>query len=344
MTKEEMIKELDETIGKANVRLLEVVGEAGSITDVVISAVYGEKAMVNSGDKTLGEFTLDMPGLKASKRAIWSVVDACKGKSEKPRHVERLSSMDDFKKRVDEMVRVANAKLAEVVKDGFPYTMEEVKIEATIEDLVVYVHSGNTPVCAEIARWGAFEAFERTRNAVWQVLMDTRAAVERRKGLRKEAEELAAEEAKMAAAIEALKSANVNPDVLGLVNSDMAKAVVSEVRKAVHEANRGLYLNYGEAATVLGGKVSDARMIVRGFLGGIVVSAGGKPCLVTRFPKSWNIGTLNKMTDFLKSDIAALGESRKKYMAKIQARFEREEKIRAAAATMAVAVKEAAEA
>ena len=69
--------------------------------------------------------------------------------------------------------------------------------------------------------------------------------------------------------------------------------------------------------------------MVKGFSGGIVILADGKPCLVSRFPKIGNNKTVEKTVAFIEADVASLGESRIKYFKLVQERFERENRLRA---------------
>ena len=46
MKKEEMIKELDETLGKANVKLVNICGDKRNIEDVVLTVEHGSDAEI----------------------------------------------------------------------------------------------------------------------------------------------------------------------------------------------------------------------------------------------------------------------------------------------------------
>jgi len=351
MTSEEIKNEIDTTIGKANVRLLEIMGDK-PFSGVVISATYaGNISTIRSGDAEIAKVSLDEKGLKKAKSAIWPIVYKAKGKpakNEKPaverngeRH--RVSSLEDFKGEINSLLEFANNKLKGIVGGGFPFTMEEVELSYVIDGTGVYVHSGKTPIIAELCGWDVSKIYADIRSAVFEVVDATRTAVERRKWLKAEADELASESAKLDAAKAALTAAGLDLSSLGLAEDAMAKAIVATARSAAHVANRGLYLNYDGACEAIGGRAA-ARLVVRGFAGGIVVSSGGKPCLVTRFPKKANNRTLEGMLAFIKADVETLGESRRKYLARVQKMVDREKAVRSASERYTQALEICAEA
>ena len=327
MTSEEVKSELEKTIGKANVRLLEVMN-GKPISDVVISATYeGSTATVRSGDKILIEVELEYGGLKKAKPVIWSVVDSARGVSADRQHSPKLhfSTKEDIQSELGRIVDSANSMLERACEKGFPFTYEEVKISCEITNTAVFVKSGNTPVAAEICGWDVFGCLSRIKHAVRDAVEDTRAAIERRGGIKDDADNLQSEGERLGEAIAALKSAGVDPSIIPCVDEEAGKEIVRAAQEAVKEANRCIYMSYGDACELQG---DDARLKVKGFVGGLVVLSGSKPCLVTRFPKAGNNKTLERTVSFIKSDIAALGESLRKYLEKIQKRIETEHLVR----------------
>lgn len=91
MKKEEMIKELDETLGKANVKLVNICGDKKNLEDVVLTVEHGPDAeIVRSGMNIVETIpNADVFGaLKKTKRAIWSIVDKTRYEARKIRYAE----------------------------------------------------------------------------------------------------------------------------------------------------------------------------------------------------------------------------------------------------------------
>ena len=363
MKKEEMIKELDETLGKANVKLVGICGDKKNLEDVVLTVEHGADAeIVRSGMKIVETIpNADVFGaLKKTKRAMWAVVDRTRdevcgkrekrGKPEKAEKAEKAEKVektekkgkfdgkplkgmafDDLMGKVNDLLISANSKLEEMVKasGNFPYSMNDIIMTVDSDEAGIYLYSGRTPVCA-VVRAGSKDGLLRDiKSAVWSEVDATRSAIERRKALKEEAKALAEESEKRDKAAEALKAAGLDASILGAgCDPEAAKAVVEAAQKAVKAANRGLYLQFGGAVDAVCGSLKASKLVVKGFSGGIVVLADNKPCLVSRFPKIGNNKTIEKTVAFIEADVVALGESRRKYLRTVQERIDREIRLR----------------
>ena len=365
MKKEEMIKELDETLGKANVKLVGICGDKKNLEDVVLTVEHGADAeIVRSGMKIVETIpNADVFGaLKKTKRAMWAVVDRTRdevcGKTVKPEKAEKSEkaekvetghsektekkgkfdgkplkgmAFDDLMGKVNDLLISANSKLEEMVKasGNFPYSMNDIIMTVDSDEAGIYLYSGRTPVCA-VVRAGSKDGLLRDiKSAVWSEVDATRSAIERRKALKEEAKALAEESEKRDKAAAALKAAGLDASILGAgCDPEAAKAVVEAAKKAVKAANRGLYLQFGRAVDAVCGSLKASKLVVKGFSGGIVVLADNKPCLVSRFPKIGNNKTIEKTVAFIEADVVALGESRRKYLRTVQERIDREIRLR----------------
>ena len=363
MKKEEMIKELDETLGKANVKLVNICGDKKPLEDVVLTVEHGPDAeIVRSGMNIVETIpNADVFGaLKKTKRAIWSIVDKTRDevcgkteKSEKPEKAEKAEkaekvektekkgkfdgkplkgmAFDDLMGKVNDLLISANSKLEEMVKasGNFPYSMNDIIMTVDSDEAGIYLYSGRTPVCA-VVRAGSKEGlFRDIKSAVWAEVDATRSAIERRKALKEEAKALAEESEKRDKAAAALKAAGLDASILGSgCDPEAAKAVVEAAKKAVKAANRGLYLQFGGAVDAVCGSLRASKLVVKGFSGGIVILADNKPCMVSRFPKVGNNKTIEKTVAFIEADVVALGESRRKYLRTVQERIDREIRLR----------------
>lgn len=222
--------------------------------------------------------------------------------------------------KINEIVDNANKELAEITKCGFPFSETEVKISVTWDSAGVYVHSGTTPVCALARTGNQFSVLDEIRFRVNDVVAATRTAVERRGGLKAEMDELAAEGDKRKRAIAALEAAGLDTSILGGgVDRHSAELVVKAAETAVVAANQNPPLGAV--------RYRDWALSIKGFLGGIAVMAGGKPCLVTRFPKISTPESMDRMVRFIREDIAALSESRRSYFVSLNREVEREERL-----------------
>lgn len=228
--------------------------------------------------------------------------------------------------KVTEMVKKANDILKKAVSGGFPFAFDEVEIKADMDTAGIYVRSGNTPVCA-IARVGDPERVVKViEDEILYTVNCTRTAVERRGKLKAEHEALVKADKELKAAKAALEAQNLPVGLLGQGDEEVAKAIVSAAQKAVKEANRGLNLVFGHAVEAMGG-LKAVRLCVHGYAGGLVVTANGKACMVTRFPKSRSNKTIEKMVEFIGAEVSALGDSRRRYMAEMEKALLHEEQL-----------------
>ncbi|MDY5597153.1 MAG: hypothetical protein SPG40_06615 [Kiritimatiellia bacterium] len=351
MKKEEMIKELDETLGKANVKLFNICGDKKPLEDVVLTVEHGSDAEIVRSGMNIVETIPNadaFKALKATKRAIWAVVDKTRdevcGKSEKPEKAEKSEkkskfdgkplkgmAFDDLMEKVNDLLVIANDKLENMVKESgnFPYGIDDVRMGVDSDEAGIYIRSGRTPVCA-VVRAGSKEGLLREiKSAVWSEVDATRSAIERRKSIKADAEALAEECEKRDKSAAALVAAGLDASILGAgCDPEAAKEIVNAAKKAVKSANRGLALYFPEAVEAIAGGLKEAKLVVKGFSGGIVILADGKPCLVSRFPKIGNNKTVEKTVAFIEADVSALGESRRKYFRMVQEKFEREIRLR----------------
>lgn len=330
MNREEMMSEIEEHVGKANMKILEMgKAETVSVSD------DGVKISVKLSciEKYSGEIK-NITGLKAAKHAVWACVDEVRGfrlEKKSPTAFDRLESATTFSgvmSDADRIVNDANATLEEIVKGGFPYTIEEVRMSISSDSAGIYVHSGNTPVIS-VARAGDPEGVVREiRSAVLETVDITRAAVERRGKMKEEADNLASCGEEVEKAIAALRAAGISTDLLKVsaIPAEIADDVFKAAEAAVRDANKGISLNFGSAVTALGGREAVKLRVTR-HPGGLVVEAGGKPCLVTRFPKTANAAAAQRTVEFIKADIAALGESRRRYLAEVRDSIDREDRL-----------------
>lgn len=211
----------------------------------------------------------------------------------------------------NETVEHANKRLMEITEKGFPFTFEEVKMSLRVDSAGIYIYSGATPVCA-VYRKGDGDVIHQIKEAIWTTVDATKVAVERRAGLKAEAEAMANDSDQREKARTALLAAGLSTDMIDDVDADAAKAVAKAATEAVKEANSGLFL-------VMGGCIplKEAKMHVKAYSTGVVVLAGGKPCLVTRYPRVFNAKGIARMTSFIRAEISALNESRRRYFAEV---------------------------
>jgi hypothetical protein len=359
MKKEEMIAELDTVIGKANVKIVDICGDKKPVEDAVITLEHGkDSVIVRSGMNIVNEITdSEVFGLlKKTKRAIWSIVDktrdeVCGEKPEKSEKSEKKGkfdgkmlkgkAFDELMEKVNDLLVVANEKLENMVKDSesFPYGIDDVRMTVYADEAGIYFRSGRTPVCAVI-RVGSKEGLLREiKSAVWSEVDATRSAIERRKSIKADAEALEDESKKRDKAAAALVAAGLSADILGAgCDPEAAKAIVDAARKAVKSVNKKIkYLYFPDALDAVCGGKKKAELVVKGFSGGIVILADGKPCLVSRFPKIGNNRTVEKTVAFIEADISALGESRLEYFRMVQNKFEFEDSLRVVSKDIATA-------
>ena len=244
---------------------------------------------------------------------------------------KRNEKMNSAIKAINATVEHANKRLAEITKDGFPFSLEEVKMTVELDSAGIYIHSGTTPIGAIVrARSSKNEGMiKEFKKEIWTAVDAIKIAVEQRKSLKDEAAALADAGTQEILSRNAVIAAGVSEEMLD-ANADRdreaAAAIVKAAEKAVREANSGLFM-------ALGGSIplKEAKMKVRGFAHGIEVLAGGKTCLVTRFPKMFNNESLARMTKFIQSSIAGLNEDRRRYFEEVRRVADREERLRALA-------------
>lgn len=244
------------------------------------------------------------------------------------------NNVDNIMSSVQKILDHANSKLETITKGKFPFSFDEVVMVASTDSAGIYIRSGLTPVAA-VARAGNSEsAIRELKSRVWEVVDATRTAVERRSGLKDEVAQLEAESEQQAKAVAALEAAGLPTDMInGGVNKEAAEAVLAAARKAVKKANTGLLLHFGSVCDAMGG-VDKMKMKVHGMAGGLVVTAGGKPCMITRFPKIANAKGVERMLRFVEADIEALGASRRNYFAHLREKLDQEERLHELAARM----------
>ena len=352
MKKEEMIAELDKVLGKANIKLINICGDKKPLEDVVLTVEHGPDAEIVRSGMNIVETIPNadvFKALKAAKRAICTVVDKTRdevcGKSEKPEKTEKLekkvgkfdgkplkgAAFDDLMGKINDLLVVANFKLNEmaVSSGNFPYGMDDLRMSVDADEAGIYIHSGRTPVCA-VVRIGSKEGLlKEIKSVVWSEVDSIRSAIERRKSIKAEAEALADECEKCDKAADALVAAGLDSSILGAsCDPEAAKAIVEAAQRAVKTANRGLRLYFPKAIDAVSGGTKEAKLVVKGFSGGVVILADGKPCMVSRFPKIGNNRTIEKTVAFIEADVAALWESRRKYFKLVQEKFEREIRLR----------------
>lgn len=229
---------------------------------------------------------------------------------------------------VNATIEHANRRLAEITVEGFPFAFDEVRMTADMDTIGIYVHSGMTSVGAiKHLEVSDADVVRKVKETIWTAVDDIKIAVGRRGSLKREAQELADKAVANEKAASALLAAGLSVDLLSNnVNADAAKAITDAARKAVAKANVGIFMASGKAVPL-----KEAKMFVSAFSNGIVVTAGGKPCLVTRFPKILNNREIERTIKFIKSDIAALNSSRRHYLERVRLNAEREESMRSEA-------------
>lgn len=346
MNKNMNSSKINDLIDHANrkLRSITVIGFPFSFEDVRMSADVDEETgdiVVTAGGEEIASGTF-----AEAKAAVWSKVDSIRNEveavggsaeeaapqgrvnyghhhdhAEKPKR-EWLSDFDFLVKRVSEVAEAANSRLAEIVGGGYPFALDDVKVSVTTDTAGMYVTSGSTPLVS-IPR-SKTDSLREIKSKIWEMVDSARSTVERRVAQKAEADALAAESGKITKAAEALRAAGCDTSLLGGgVNLEAAKAVADAAKKAVRAANRGMYLHFGDVCDLLYGDRKGSLLTLKGYVGGIVVMAGGKPCLVSRFPKVANNSTIERTTAFVEADIKAIAESRRRYFRTVQSELEK---------------------
>ena len=226
--------------------------------------------------------------------------------------------------RLDEAVKKANAELSAMTEGGYPYSFKEVALSMDSDAAAIYIRSGNTPVYAFVRKGNPERGMEIATKEISDIVAATRATIERRKAVKAEADEMKAADGKFEAAAKVLRDAGLDDSVLkGGIDRDARKAVLKAVAASVARANRFPYIGLTD--------YHDFRMRVRAFPSGLVVEVGGKPVLVTRFPKAGGPKALERTILFLQNDIDGIDASRRRYFEEVREKAEREERLREAA-------------
>lgn len=244
-----------------------------------------------------------------------------------------MKEINKVMSEIEAAIGAANAKMGEIIKEGSPFSFDEVRFSAEHDSVGIYVHSGSTPVYAG-ARAGSPDAVIReVKAAIDEMVVATKNAIDRRGSLKAEAEKLKYEDDKIAKAIEAMKGIGLDPSLIG-PNEEAAKAISSAAKKAVAEANKHPFLGAV--------KYSDQKMSVELLTTGMVVRVGKQVAIVTTFPKVCNNKTIEKTVKFITADIAALDSNRRAYFTRLEEDAEKEAGLRELAGQIDSAYAEAA--
>lgn len=238
------------------------------------------------------------------------------------------NTINNVMDEIQGILTLANDKLKKMTEGNFPFSFGEVVMTADADSAGIYIRSGLTPVVA-VARAGNPDSVIREIKAkVWEEVDCTRTAIERRSSLNEEVAVLAEESVKQEKAKAVLEAAGLSTDMLnGGVNVEAADSVLSAARKAVRKANTGLLLNFGPVCDIFGG-VAQMKLYIKSFVGGFVVVAGDKPCMITRYPKIGNAKGIERMIRFVETDIEALSASRRNYFSYLREKMDQEERLR----------------
>ena len=230
-----------------------------------------------------------------------------------------MKEINKVMKEIEEYVGAANAKISDMVKENGPFSFDEVRFSADNDSAGIYVHSGNTPVCA-VARAGSPEAVVReVKAAIDEMVVATKNAIDRRGSLNAEAAKVKEESCKISQAIEAMKGIGLDPSLIG-PNEEAAKAIADAAKKAIAAANK---------APLLGAaRYREQKMSVEVLATGMVVRIGKQVAIVTTFPKMCNNKTIEKTVKFITADIAALDSNRRAYFTRVQEDADREASLR----------------
>lgn len=327
MTEENFRAELDKLAEMANERLVDHLG-AEKIADVVINFTFdGMDTIVRSGDAELVTLHGHAYGaVKKAKSIVWPKVDELKsGKSGsvKPGNAKAVRG-GSFSERLDEIVKSANQKLAD---------LGEEPISVTTDSVGVYVSAGKAPLCSIPKGVGsAEEALEKVKAKIWDFVDSVRGVVDRRKHNAQRAQELEADSAWDMAVL-----AKANPEMpkdelwkLG-PNAEAATTIVEAAKRAVKAFNASIRFKFDEIDEIVGGP-DGRKMSLKGFTRGIVVSFGAEACFISMFPLVANNATVDEAAAYAEATISSIGESRVKDLTRIAAEHERQEKLRAIAA------------
>lgn len=244
-----------------------------------------------------------------------------------------MKEINKVMNEIEEAVGAANAKMGEIIKEDGPFTFDEVRFSADNDSAGIYVHSGNTPVCA-VARAGSPEAVVReVKAAIDEMVVATKNAIDRRGSLKADAAKVKEESCKLSRAIEAMKSIGLDPSLIG-PNEEAAKAIADAAKKAIADANKVPLL--GAA------RYREQKMTVEVLAAGMVVRIGKQVAIVTSFPRMCSNKTVEKTIKFITADIAALDSHRRAYFTRLEEDAEKEAGLRELAERIDAAYAEAA--
>lgn len=224
---------------------------------------------------------------------------------------------------VEAKVKKANLELADITEKGFPFELKDVVLTVRENEAGVKIMSGvNDIVC--VVEWpqrfdaaGEQDCVKRISHEINEAVKGVRLATEERGDLPETVSEIEADGRTEDKAVAALKAAGMSDkeisSIIPVADAARGDDVYKAAEAAVRKANIGLGL-YTVASTR---RLKEARMRIRRFPGGFVVSAGGKPILATRWPKNERV--ISKMTDYVVEEIVATSESRKAYFMRQQA-------------------------
>lgn len=244
-----------------------------------------------------------------------------------------MNEINKVMKEIDAAIGAANAKMGEIIKEDGPFSFDEVRFSADNDSAGIYVHSGNTPVCA-VARAGSPDAVVReVKAAIDEMVVATKNAIDRRGSLKADAAKVKEESCKLSRAIEAMKSIGLDPSLIG-PNEEAAKAIADAAKKAIADANKVPLL--GSA------RYRDQKMTVEVLAAGMVVRIGKQVAIVTTFPRMSSNKTVEKTIKFITADIAALDTARRAYFTRLEEDAEKEAGLRELAERIDAAYAEAA--
>lgn len=240
-------------------------------------------------------------------------------------------------------VEAANKELKEITAKGFPFVYSDVELGVTADEGGVYVRSGVDPIV--VAEWPkrfdreAEESVIRTvQHSINEEVRAIRTSAANRGSISDEAKALEKEGEEALAATEAIKAAGLDPAkyVDPGVSDDVKDQVYKAAKEAVKEANKGLAFHIIGTSR----KYGTERMTIRRMQAGFIVSAAGKPCIVTHWPKLGQ--KVDGMIRHIVGIIASCAESRRAYFARMAEVAREEERLRreaelAEAAELAVA-------
>lgn len=326
MTEEKFRGELERLAEMANERLVEHLGD--KIDDVVINFTFdGGDTVVRSGQNELVTLHGHAWGaVKKAKAIVWPKVDALKsGKGSYSPKTEKPTRCESFAERLDEIVKSANEKLAE---------LGEPPISVDSDSVGVYLKAGDIPLCSLPKGVGsADEALDKAKTQVRKFVDTARGVVDRRKRNVERAKDL---ESDSAWDVAILKQANpameVEEDELWKLgpNAEAAATIVEAAKKSIRAFNASLRFRFDEVSALIG---PDAmKLSLKGFTRGIVVSFGTEPCFISMFPLVTNNAEVEETAMYVGATIEAMGKTRMEYYERVSKECGRQAQMRELAA------------